>query len=78
MPNSTIDSSPAPHWMAAIEWLRCPRTGARLVIDGQRLVSRDAVTRLAYSVREQVPELLPDGGVELSMSEWSSVMARSQ
>ena len=62
--------------MAAIQWLRCPKTGAELVIDGDRLVSRDSTTRLAYPVRDQVPELLPDCGVELSPDEWSTVMSR--
>ena len=63
--------------MAAIQWLRCPRTGAELVIDGDRLVSRDAATRLAYPVKDDVPELLPDCGVELSQEEWASVMSKS-
>ena len=63
--------------MAAIQWLRCPRTGAELVIDGVRLVSRDAATRLAYPVRDDVPELLPDCGAELSQDDWSAVMSKS-
>lgn len=62
--------------MAAIRWLRCPKTGAELIIDGQRLVSRDTATRLAYPVRDDVPELLPDCGVELSTEEWSAVMSK--
>ncbi len=62
--------------MAAIQWLRCPKTGAELVIDGDRLVSCDATTRLAYPVRDHVPELLPDCGVELSLDEWSAVMSK--
>ena len=76
MKTSTVGASFAPHWMAAMEWLRCPRTGAKLAIDGERLVSRDAATRLAYPVRDHVPILLPDGGVELSVEDWTSVMAR--
>lgn len=62
--------------MAAIQWLRCPKTGAELVFDGDRLVSRDANTRLAYPVKDDVPELLPDCGVELSPDEWSAVMPK--
>lgn len=76
MQNSSIEETPRPHWMAAIEWLRCPRTGAKLVIDAQRLVSRDAATRLSYSVRDKIPALLPNSGVELTVEEWTSVMAR--
>ena len=65
-----------PQWLAAVEWLRCPMTGAKFVADGQRLVSHDAATRLAYPVRDEVPELLPGCGVELPIEDWQSVMSR--
>lgn len=75
--SSSIDAvALLPQWLAAIEWLRCPITGAKFVADGQRLVSRDAATRLAYPVRDEVPELLPGCGVELPLEEWQTVMSR--
>lgn len=76
MSSSKHEVALSPQWLAAVEWLRCPTTGAKFVADGQRLVSRDAATRLAYQVRDEVPELLPGCGVVLPLEEWQTVMTR--
>ena len=75
MTQSTKQSDSPPQWLAAIEWLRCPRTGAKLKADGRQLVSCDESTRLAYPVKENIPALLPEHGVELSIEEWITLPA---
>lgn len=57
--------------------LVCPKSKARLIHDGDRLVSIDPATRLAYPIEDQIPCMLVDNAQELSESEWKSIIDKS-
>ena len=59
-----------------LEILRCPQTKAKLVLDGNRLVSVDSRTRLAYRIEDGFPVMLIDEAVVLTPEEHSSVIER--
>lgn len=54
--------------------LVCPRTRTRLVRDGDRLVNRDPQTRLAYPIRDGIPNMLADEALTLEPDEWQAIM----
>ncbi len=56
--------------------LVCPKTKAPLILDGETLVSVDPDTRLLYAVKDDIPIMLIDEAVELSLEDWSAVMSR--
>lgn len=56
--------------------LVCPKSKSKLVLDGSRLVCRDADCRLAYDIRDDIPILLVDEATQLDEAEWSAVMER--
>ncbi len=56
--------------------LRCPKTKAELVLDGERLVSVDEETRLMYRIDDDIPVMLIDEAVELPEDEWQEIMKR--
>ena len=49
--------------------LRCPLSGAPLVLDGDRLVSRCQHTRRAYAIHDGIPVMLIDEATELTPEE---------
>ena len=62
---------------AVLDILVCPETKARLVRDGERLVSRDGESRLSYPIRDGIPIMLADEATSLSVDEWQDAMNRS-
>jgi uncharacterized protein YbaR (Trm112 family) len=56
--------------------LVCPLSHARLVQDGNTLVSTDPKTRRRYKIIEDIPNFLIDESEELSESEWKQIMDR--
>lgn len=53
-----------------LELLVCPVTRAKLVYaSGDRLVSVDPESRLAYPIEDDIPSLLPESGVALDEEE---------
>lgn len=54
----------------------CPKSHATLVHEGTSLVSTDPDSRLKYEIRDGIPVLLIDEAHELTVGEWSEVMAR--
>jgi uncharacterized protein YbaR (Trm112 family) len=58
------------------ELLVCPKSKAKLVHDGERLVSTDPATRMAYEIRDEIPIMLVDEATELDESSWTEIMAR--
>lgn len=60
-----------------LEILRCPLTRAKLVLDGERLVSVDAETRRAYRIEDGFPVMLIEESVTLTPEEHTSVLARN-
>lgn len=56
------------------EILVCPKSHAKLVQEGDSLVSVDPETRLQYPIRDEIPVLLVDEATELSADEWAAVM----
>ena len=53
---------------------RCPKTKAELVLVGDRFVSRDAATRLAYPIEGGIPCLRPERGEALAEDEWRRLL----
>ena len=56
--------------------LCCPETKADLVLDGNTLVSTDKSTRRRYRIEDDIPIMLVDESVQLSMEEWKEIMNR--
>jgi uncharacterized protein YbaR (Trm112 family) len=59
-----------------LEILRCPRSRAPLVVDGERLVSTDPKTRLAYRVEDGIPNMIADEAEPLEEAAWRELMIR--
>lgn len=57
-------------------WLRCSRSRAALLQDGESLVSTDPGTRLRYAIVEGIPNMLADEATELSVEDWQAVMRK--
>lgn len=64
------------NFQSLLEIIRCPRSKAPLVHDGDWLVSCDPSCRLKYEIKQEIPVLIPEEAVELSVAEWQEVMAR--
>ena len=69
-----MTDAPTDNAAALMDILVCPKSMAPLVRDGDRLVSRDAQTRLAYPVRDGIPIMLADDATELPEDEWRRVV----
>ena len=54
--------------------LRCPTSGAELVLDAASLVSADPATRLRYAIVDDIPVLRPDAAETLELAAWSAIM----
>lgn len=59
------------------EFLRCPVSRAELVKRDDRLISKDPETRLAYPIKDGIPNLLPDEATTLSEEEWKAAIEAS-
>jgi uncharacterized protein YbaR (Trm112 family) len=59
-----------------LEILVCPLSKAKLVLDGEFLVSTDPVTRRRYRIDGGIPVMLIDESEELDEPAWRAVMAR--
>ena len=57
-----------------LELIRCPQTKARLVQAGDWLVSSDPTCRLKYEIKQEIPVLIPEEAVEMSIEEWGNLM----
>ena len=57
-------------------YLRCPRSKAPLVQDGESLVSTDPGCRLRYLIVEGIPNMLADEAMELPQAEWQEIMRK--
>lgn len=56
--------------------IACPKTKAKLICDGDFLVSVDADTRLKYPVKDGIPVMLVDEATEVPQEEWAEIMKR--
>jgi len=56
--------------------IACPKTKAKLVCDGDFLVSVDPATRLRYPIKDGIPVMLVDEATEVSQNEWAEIMQR--
>lgn len=54
--------------------LACPKTKAPVVLDGERLVSTDPETRLAYRIEQGIPVMLVGEATVLSPEEHAAVL----
>jgi len=61
-----------------LEILACPLTKAPVVLDGDRLVSTDPKTRLAYRVEDDIPIMLIEEAAELSEDEHRAILEKHQ
>jgi len=59
-----------------LDLLVCPLTKARLVLDGETLVSTDSATRRRYRIDDGVPVMLIEQSEELDEVTWREIMAR--
>jgi uncharacterized protein len=59
-----------------LEILCCPETKADLVLDGSRLVSTDKNTRRCYRIENDIPIMLIEESVQLSIDEWEIIMKK--
>lgn len=57
-----------------LEILVCPETKARLVLDGETLVSVDPATRRRYRIEDNIPIMLISESEALSEAEWRRIM----
>lgn len=60
-----------------LELIRCPRCKSVLVRDGDWLVSIDPECRLKYEIKDQIPVMIPEEAVELTVEEWGAIMERN-
>ena len=58
-----------------LEVLRCPRSRAPLIADGEWLVSTDRATRVRYRIVDEIPDFI-EGFEELSLEAWQAIMDR--
>ena len=56
--------------------IACPKTKAKLVCDGDFLVSVDPATRLRYPIQDGIPVMLVDEATEVPQQEWAEIMNR--
>jgi uncharacterized protein len=59
-----------------LQIIRCPRSKAPLVHEGDWLISSDPACRLKYEIKQEIPVLIPEEATELSVEEWQSLMAK--
>ncbi len=57
-----------------LEILVCPETKAKLILDGESLVSVDPKTRRRYRIEDNIPIMLIDEAETLSEEEWRRIM----
>ncbi|WP_339729729.1 hypothetical protein [uncultured Gimesia sp.] len=58
--------------------IACPKTKAKLVCDGDFLVSVDPATRLKYPIQDGIPVMLIDEAKEVPEEEWADIMQRHE
>lgn len=58
--------------------IACPKTKAKLICEGEFLISVDPETRLKYPIKDGIPVMLVDEAVEVPQSEWAEIMQRHQ
>lgn len=56
--------------------LRCPVSGAPLVEDGDRLVSRCQRTRRSYPIQDGIPVMLIEESQELTAEDHREILSR--
>lgn len=56
--------------------IACPKTKAKLIVDGDFLVSVDQATRLKYPIQDGIPVMLVEEATEVPQAEWAEVMKR--
>ena len=61
-----------------LQILLCPESKARLVPDGNFLVSTDEKTRRRYKIVNDIPVMLIEESEVLPVKEWKSIMKRCQ
>ena len=59
-----------------LDILCCPETKAKLVLDGETLVSTDKKTRRRYRIEDDIPVMLIDESEQLSMKDWTEIMKK--
>ena len=59
-----------------LEILVCPESHARLVLDGETLVSTDERTRRRYRIEDSIPIMLLEESEVLGPEEWRRIMDR--
>ena len=56
--------------------IACPKTKAKLICEGDFLISVDQATRLKYSIIDGIPVMLVEEAIEVPLEEWAEIMKR--
>ncbi|WP_298866967.1 hypothetical protein [uncultured Gimesia sp.] len=56
--------------------IACPKTKAKLICEGDFLISVDHNTRLKYPIKDGIPVMLVDEATEVPQEEWAEIMKR--
>jgi uncharacterized protein len=59
-----------------LDRLCCPETKADLVLEDNFLISVDKDTRRKYRIEDDIPIMLIEESVQMSMEEWKAVMLK--
>ncbi len=59
-----------------LDILCCPETKADLVLEGDLLISTDKATRRQYRIEDDIPIMLIEEAVQLSMEDWTKIMKK--
>ena len=59
-----------------LEILCCPETKAKLVLNGETLVSTDKKTRRRYRIEDDIPVMLIDESEQISIEERTEIMKK--
>ncbi|QDU11820.1 Trm112 family protein [Gimesia aquarii] len=57
--------------------IACPKTKAKLVRDGDFLVSIDPASRLRYPIKDGIPVMLVEEATKVPQEEWAEIMKRN-
>jgi uncharacterized protein YbaR (Trm112 family) len=61
---------------ALLKILACPLSKAPLILEGDRLISRDPETRRVYPIREGIPIMLIQESSILEEEEWKAILKK--
>lgn len=78
MSHTNSGQAKSPFNFAAVkDYIRCPASGAKLVLAEDALVSTDPEQRLRYAIVNGIPNLIIDDAESMPLADWQTVMQQS-